>query len=590
MPTLQAPRPAGLLPLLRGRVRPYAGPTALLTACQLVQALGMLYLPTLNADIVDRGIAAGDTGHILDRGALMLAATLVQAAFAACAVYLGAKVSMGIGRDLRAALFERVQGFSAREMDLFGAPSLITRTTNDVQQIQNLVFIALTLMLTAPIIGAGGIVLALRQDVPLSGVLLAAIPALVAAVGLIIARMVAPSRLMQDRIDEVNRVLREQITGIRVIRAFVRDAHEHRRFAAANTDLMEVALRLGRMQAYFGATVTLIAGLASVAVVALGGPRIIGGEMQTGALLAFLAYLGQILMAVMMAMTVFVLLPRAKVSAGRITEVLDTEPTLTAPAAPAAAPPRAPRPGRLDVRGVSFGYPGAEEPVLRGVDLIARPGQTTAVVGATGSGKTTLVKLIARLLEADTGTIALDGADVRGLDRRTLASAVALVPQRAHLFSGTIASNLRYGDPGATDAQLWRALETARARAFVEALPEGLDTPVGQGGSTVSGGQRQRLAIARALLARPGIYLFDDAFSALDTATDAAVRAALDAEIGGAARVVVAQRVSTVRTADRIAVLEAGRIEAVGTHEELLAASPVYAEIVDSQNTTEEER
>ncbi|WP_017556617.1 ABC transporter ATP-binding protein [Nocardiopsis baichengensis] len=603
--------PPALVPLLRGRLGPYAVPIALLLVLQLVQALGMLLLPALNAAIIDRGVASGDTGTVLRLGGAMLAVTLVQVTAATAAVYLGSRVSMALGRDLRAALFAHVQRFSAEEFGRFGAPSLITRTTNDVQQIQLLLFTLLTLLVSAPLMGVGGIVMALRQDVALTGVLLVAVPVLVVAVGLVIAAMTAPSQLMQGRIDEVNRVLREQITGIRVIRAFVRERREHERFMRANTDLMEVAQRLGRLQAYFGASAMTVATLASVAVVALGGPRVVEGEMQVGALIAFLNYLAQILVAVMMAMTVFILAPRARVAAGRIREVLAAEPAIADPVRPVAPtrPDRSgrsdrtdrtdrtaegvgaapgPRPGRLDLRGVVFSYPGAEQPVLHGVDLWARPGETTAVVGSTGSGKTTLVRLAARLLAPDAGSVLIDGTDVRDMDRRALAGAVGLVPQRAHLFSGTIASNLRYGDPRADDARLWQALETAQAADFVRGFPDGLDTVVGQGGTTVSGGQRQRLAIARALVARPRIYLFDDAFSALDTATDAAVRSALDAHLGQAARLIVAQRVSTIRDADRIVVLDAGRVEAVGTHEELVSASATYAEIVDSQLVTEE--
>ncbi|NIJ11477.1 ATP-binding cassette subfamily B protein [Saccharomonospora amisosensis] len=549
-------------------------------ALQLVQALGMLYLPTLNADIVDHGVVTGDIGHVLGRGGLMLAATLAQVACAAGATYLGARVAMGLGGDLRAALFAKAETFSVREVHHFGAASLLTRSTNDVQQVQLLVFTTLAMLLPAPFMAAGGIALAAQQDVPLSVVVVVAIPVAVAVIGLLIRRIVPLSRIMQGYLDAVNRVMREQIIGIRVIRAFVRDVHEQRRFAAASTDLMEVGIRMGRLQAYFGATSMLIANLAAVAVVAVGGPRIVDGGLRVGSLIAFLNYLSLILGAVMMGMSVFMMVPRAKVSAGRIDEVLGTGPSLAEPTVPVS--PAALR-GNLDLAEVTFGYPGAEEPVVRGVDLIARPGQTTAIIGLTGSGKTTLINLAARLLDVDSGAVTVDGVDVRRMDRRTLTATVGLVSQRAYLFSGTIADNLRYGDPGASDDELWHALDVAQAAEFVRAMPQGLGTRVGQGGSTVSGGQRQRLAIARVLLARPRIYLFDDAFAALDNATDAALRAALDREVGDASRVVVAQRVSTIRNAERIVVLDAGRIEAVGTHEELLTSSGTYAQIVRSQ-------
>jgi ATP-binding cassette subfamily B multidrug efflux pump len=576
---------AALGPLLRGRLRPYRGTIAAVLGLQVVQALGMLYLPTINADIADNGILTGDTGYIVGRGGLMLAATTVQIGCAACAVYLGARVAMDLGHDLRGAMFTRVQGFSVREVSGFGTPSLITRTTNDVQQVQQLVFTTLTLLLIAPFMGVCGIALARRQDVPLSVVPAVTIPVLVVAIALVISRMLAPSRAMQDRIDAVGHLMREQITGVGVIRAFVRDRHEQERFAAANTDLMAVALRVGRLQAYFGATATLVANLAAAAVIALGGARLAGGDLRPGALIAFLGYLGQILVAVMMGMSVFMQAPRARVSAGRILQVLNTRPALAEPAVP-ARPVRGL--GRLDVRDVTFGYPGAENPVLRDVDLIARPGRTTAIVGSTGSGKTTLINLMARLLDAGSGAVLIDGVDVRAMDRPALAAAIGLVPQRAYLFSGTIASNLRYGDPEADDDELWRVLEIAQAREFVQAMPDGLNTPVGQGGGTVSGGQRQRLAIARALVAKPRIYLFDDAFSALDNATDAALRGALADHLGDATQVIVSQRVTTIRSADHIAVLDRGRIDAGGTHEELLATSPVYAEIVRSQSTPRE--
>ncbi|ADD45909.1 ABC transporter ATP-binding protein [Stackebrandtia nassauensis] len=575
---------AALLPLLRGRLRPYRSQLAAILGLQGVQALSMLYLPTLNADIVDNGIVAGDTGYILRHGGVMLAVTIVQVVATAAAVYLGSKVAMGLGRDLRAAIFARVQDFSAREVNRFDAPSLITRTTNDVQQIQVLVLFTATMLLSSPFMAIGGLVLALGQDVPLTGVLAVLIPVLAVAMGLIISRLIPPSRLMQTRIDSVNQVMREQITGIRVIRAFVRDGHEQRRFGEANDDLMTVAIRVGRIQAYFGATAMLISSLASIAVVWFGGPRIASGEMQLGSLIAFLNYLGMILMAVMMTMSVFMLVPRGKVTAGRIMEVLDTEPSVAEPASPAPAPTR----GQLELRGAGFGYPGAEQQVLCDITLTAPPGRTTAIVGSTGSGKTTLINLAARLMDVDTGGIAIDGVDLRSLDRRTLAATIGLIPQRAYLFSGTIASNLRYGDPDASDEQLWEALRIAQAADFVAGLPDGLGTGIGQGGVTVSGGQRQRLAIARALVAKPMIYLFDDAFSALDTATDAALRAALAEKLAGTTQIIVAQRISTIREADQIVVLDSGRVEAVGTHEQLMETSPTYTEIVNSQLTPQE--
>ncbi|MFG2681045.1 ABC transporter ATP-binding protein [Streptomyces sp. NPDC048392] len=577
--------PSALLPLLRGRLRPYGGLIAAACLLQLLQSLALLLLPTLTADIVDRGIVAQDTGFIVGRGGIMLAIAAVQAACSACAVYLGARVAMNLGADLRSAVFTHVQRFTTREVGRFGAPSLLTRTTNDVQQVQTLVFMALTLLVTAPFMGVGGIALAMRQDVPLSAVLLVAVPVMVTVIGFLITRLVPPSRAMQRRIDAVNRVMREQIIGMRVIRAFVRDAHEQRRFEAANAELAAVAVRVGRLQAFFGASTGLISQLASIAVVAVGAWRVGDGSLQLGSLVAFLNYLALILTAVMMAMGVFMSAPRAKVCAGRIGEVLATEPGLTEPPVPSRP---APARGRLELDHVTFRHPGAERPVLRGLDLVALPGRTTAVTGSTGGGKSTLINLAARLLDADSGSVSVDGVDVRSMDRRTLAATVGLVPQRAYLFSGTIASNLRYGDPEADEDELWHALRVAQAGDFVAALPDGLHTAVGQGGGTFSGGQRQRLAIARTLVARPRVYLFDDAFSALDNATDAALRAALADEIGDATQVIVSQRVSTIRSADRIAVLDDGRVEAFGTHEELLTHSPVYAEIAESQRTLQE--
>jgi ATP-binding cassette subfamily B multidrug efflux pump len=552
---------------------------------QFVQTLATLYLPTLNADIIDNGVVKGDTGYIMRVGGGMLAVTLVQIVCATAAVYFGARTAMAVGRDVRAAIFGRVQDFSAQEVGHLGAPSLITRTTNDVQQVQMLVLLTFTLMVSAPIMCIGGVVLALRQDVPLSGLLLVIVPALIIVVTLIVNRMRPLFRAMQERIDVVNRVLREQITGIRVIRAFVRDGYEQDRFAGANNQLTDVALGAGKLMALMFPSVMFVVNVSSVAVLWFGGHRIASGEMQVGALTAFLSYLMQILMAVMMATFMFVMIPRAEVCAERIQEVLDTESSVRPPAAPVAAPPVR---GVLELRDVTFSYPGAEVPVLCDVDLTARPGETVAVIGSTGSGKTTLLNLVPRLFDATGGAVLVDGVDVRDLDPDVLSARVGLVPQRPYLFSGTVASNLRYGNPDATDADLWRALEVAQARDFVSEMPEGLNAPIAQGGSNVSGGQRQRLAIARLLVHRPKIYLFDDSFSALDYATDAALRAALATEVADATVIIVAQRVSTIRDADRIVVLDEGRVVGIGTHLDLMDTNPTYREIVLSQLTEQE--
>jgi ATP-binding cassette, subfamily B, multidrug efflux pump len=574
-----------LIRLLRARLRPYTRPIALVVALQLVQTLATLYLPTLNADIIDNGVVKGDTGHILRVSGVMLSITLVQIVCAVAAVYFGARTAMALGRDLRAAIFERVQSFSVREVGQFGAPSLITRTTNDVQQVQMLALMTFTLMVAAPIMCVGGIVLALNQDVPLSSLLLIIVPLLGGIVLLIISRMRPLFRLMQDRIDGINRVLREQITGVRVIRAFVRDEKEQERFADANGGLLNVSLGTGRLMALMFPSVMVIINVSSVAVLWFGGHRIDGGHMQIGALTAFLAYLMQILMSVMMATFMFMMVPRAEICAERIEEILDTESSVVPPAEPAPTPPLH---GHLELRDVEFGYPGAEEPVLRGIDFAARPGEITAVIGSTGAGKTTLLNLVPRLFDATGGSVLVDGVDVRGLDPAALSSIVGFVPQKPYLFSGTVASNLRYGKPDATDEELWQALETAQARGFVEDMPDGLDAKIAQGGTNVSGGQRQRLAIARALVRRPEIYLFDDSFSALDYATDAALRSALAAETAAATVIIVAQRVSTIRHADRIVVLDAGRVVGNGTHHELMAGNDTYREIVLSQLTEQE--
>ena len=574
-----------LIRLLREYLRPYRKPLGLVLLLQLAQTLATLYLPTLNADIIDKGVIPHDTHYILTTGGVMLAITLAQIGCAIGAVYFGAKTAMALGRDVRHGIFGRVQQFSDREVSHFGTPSLITRTTNDVQQVQMLAIMTFTLLLSAPIMCIGGIVLALNQDVRLSTLIVIAVPVLGVIVSLIISRMRPLFRLVQERLDMINRVMREQITGVRVIRAFVRDQQEQRRFETANTALFDVSLGAGKLMALMFPSVMLVLNLSTTAVVWFGGHLIADGSMQIGSLTAFITYLAQILMSVMMATFMFMLVPRAEVSSERIMEVIDTKPALAPPSAPL---PTGPEPGKLELRDVEFRYPGAEEPVLHGISLVAQPGQTTAIIGGTGSGKTTLVNLIPRLIDVTAGSLRIGGVDVRDLDPAALSAAVGLVPQKPYLFSGTVASNLRYGSQEATDEDLWRALEIAQARDFVERMPDGLNSAIAQGGTNVSGGQRQRLAIARALVHRPQIYVFDDAFSALDYATDARLRMALATEMAGATLIIVAQRVSTIRNADQIVVLDAGRVEGRGTHTELMASNECYREIVLSQLTEQE--
>ncbi len=574
-----------LLRLLRDRLRPYRRRLALVVLLQFVGTMAALYLPSLNADIIDNGVAVGNTGYITRTGTLMLAVSFVQILCSASAVYVGARTAMSFGRDLRAAVFHQVGTFSSREVQLLGAPSLITRNTNDVQQVQMLVLMTSTMMVAAPIMMVGGVLMAMREDLGLSWLLAVCVPLLFAAVAVIISQMVPGFRLMQTRIDNVNRILREQITGIRVVRAFVREPYETRRFGTANTELTAVALTTGRWMATMFPTVMLILNVSSVAVLWFGGHRIDAGSMQIGALTAFLTYLVQILMSVMMATFMLVMVPRASVCADRIVEVLSTETSVRPPAEP-VTPTR--RTGELEFSRVAFSYPGAEEPVLRDLSFTARPGETTAVIGSTGAGKTTLVGLVARLFDVTGGEVYVDGVDVRRQDPQQLWSRIGLVPQQAFLFSGTVAGNLRHGRPDATEAQMWEALEIAQARDFVEAMPEGLDAPVAQGGTNLSGGQRQRLAIARALIRQPAVYLFDDSFSALDLATDARLRAALAPVTTEATVLVVAQRVSTIIDADQILVLEDGAVVGRGRHEELLATCATYQEIVRSQLTPQE--
>jgi len=558
-------------------------------ALQLVGTMAALYLPSLNADIIDQGIARGDTPYILGAGGWMLAVTLLQIVCSIAAVWFGARTAMGFGRDVRSSVFHRVGGFSAREVNRFGAPSLITRNTNDVQQVQMLVLMSCTMLVAAPIMCVGGVIMALREDAGLAWLLGVSVPVLVIAIGLVIVRMVPKFRLMQTRIDTVNRVLREQITGIRVVRAFVREPQETVRFGVANTEITDVATSAGRLQALIFPIVTLVLNVSSVAVLWFGAARIDAGQMQVGALTAFLAYLLQILMAVMMATFMAIMIPRASVCAERITEVLDTESSV-------AAPKRTVTPlrtdGELVLSGAAFQYPGASAPVLCDVTFTASPGRTTAIIGSTGAGKTTLVSMVPRLFDATAGSVSVDGVDVREMDPEDLWSRIGLVPQKPFLFSGTVASNLRYGNPDASDDELWEALRVAQGEDFVRAMGgagpnSGLDSPISQGGTNVSGGQRQRLAIARALVRRPEIYLFDDSFSALDLTTDARLRAALKPVTAQATVVIVAQRVSTIRDADQIVVLDGGFVVGIGRHDELLESCPTYVEIVESQLSVE---
>lgn len=574
-----------LIRLLRAFLAPYRTQLVGVVVLQLISVIAMLYLPSLNADIIDNGVTKGDIGYIWTTGLWMLLVSGVQIVASASSVYLGAQAAMGAGREMRAALLHRVGTFSAREVGIFGAPSLITRNTNDVQQVQLLVVMSVTILVMAPIMCIGGIVMALRQDLGLSWILLVAVPVLGLTMALIISRMVPGFRRVQERIDAVNRVLREQITGIRVVRAFVRERYESRRFGVANDELTSSSLFVGRLAALMFPAVMLISNVTTVAVIWFGGHAIDSGSMQIGSLTALLSYIMQILMAVMMASFLAMIAPRAAVSAERIAEVLETDSSVLPPAQPQTF---AADPGTVELAGAEFAFPGAAEPVLRDITFRVSPGQTTAIVGSTGSGKTTLINLIPRLIDVTSGVVRVGGTDVRQVDMDLLRSQIGLVPQKAYLFSGTIAENLRYGDPEATDEQLWHALEIAQAADFVRAMPEGLQTPVAQGGTTVSGGQRQRLAIARALVKKPKIYLFDDCFSALDVATDARVRDALRPETRESAVITVAQRVSTIRDADQIVVLEDGAMVGLGTHEQLLRECEEYREIVESQFSPEE--
>lgn len=569
-----------LVKLLGRYTRPYRRTIALVVALQFVASLANLLLPSINADLIDLGIVAGDTPFVVRQGGWMLLVSLLQVAATVAAVYWGARVAMAFGRDVRSAVFRHVNAFSQRDVARFGAPSLITRSTNDVQQVQTLLFMTFSMLVTTPIMMVGGLVMALREDVGLAWLVAVAVPVLAAAVGAIVARTVPGFRRMQQRIDRINQVLREQLAGIRVIRAFVREPQERARFARANEELTDTSLFVGRSMAGLFPVVMAVLNLSTVAVLWFGGQRVDAGLMDIGSLTAYLSYLLQILMALLMSTMLVMLWPRASVSAQRIGEVLDTEPSVHPPERGVRAPTR---PGHVVFEGATFAYPGADAPVVADVAFAVRPGETVAVVGATGAGKTTLLNLVPRLMDATGGRVLVGGVDVRDYEPEALWAQVGLVPQKAYLFSGTVASNLRFGDPEASDDDLWWALEVAQAADFVREHPDGLAAEVAQGGTNFSGGQRQRLAIARALVRRPSVYLFDDAFSALDVATDARVRRALAPVVRGAAVLVVAQRVATVQGADRIVVLERGRVVGEGTHEALLATNATYQEIVASQ-------
>lgn len=584
-----------MVALLRHYLRPYSVRIVVVLVLLLLQAVANLYLPSLNADIINNGVVKGDTGYIMRVGALMLAITCLVSLGAIVGVYHGALVAMSLGRDVRTALFRTVQSFSLREVNLFGAPSLITRNTNDVQQVQMFLVMALTIMVSAPITMIGGIIMALHENVRLSQLLLVVVPLMAVVIGLLVWRALPLFRTMQTRIDRVNQVTRETLAGIRVVRAFVRTSYEEQRFADANTDLTRATLTVNRLFAFMFPSLMLIMNLSSVAIIWFGGQLVDRGQMPIGNVTAFLAYLMQILFAVMMATFMVVMVPRAQASAERIQEVLTTEPAIHDPQVPSlAAPVRESESGSrrdgardtgatVEFREVAFGYPGADEAVLHDINLTLRPGQTTAIVGGTGAGKTTLINLIPRLYDVTEGAVLIDSVDVRQLPQEELWRRIGLVPQKSFLFSETVAGNIRFGNRDADDDQIWTALRVAQAADFVAELPEGLAAAIDQGGANVSGGQRQRLAIARAVAKQPALYLLDDSFSALDFATDARLRAALRAHTHGATMVIVAQRVATVMHADQIVVLDLGTVVGVGTHTELMRDCDAYREIVLSQ-------
>jgi ATP-binding cassette subfamily B multidrug efflux pump len=576
-----------MIGLLASYLRPYRGRLLLVMALLLIQAIGNLYLPDLNADIINNGVAKGDNDYILRTGALMLGVTALLGIAAIIGVYWGARVAMGFGRDLRSAIFTKVETFSQVEVNHFGPASLITRNTNDVQQVQLVVFMGLTVLISAPILIVGGVIMALRTDVPLSGLLVIVLPLMAGVIALVMSRAIPLFRAVQVKLDRINQVMRETLAGVRVIRAFVRTGHEEQRFDTASRDLFGTSLRVTRLFAITIPTMTAIFNLSTVAVIWFGAMRVNDGDLSIGNLTAFMQYLAQILFAVLTAVFMFILIPRGAVSAGRIREVLETKPLILEPEHPITPSDRSRR-GEVIFEDLEFRYPGAEEPVLRDIAFRARPGETTAIVGSTGSGKTTLINLIPRFYDASAGSVLVDGVDVRQMALDDLWGRIGIIPQKAFLFAGTVASNLRFGDEDATDDDLWRALDIAQARSFVEEMDGGLEAPITQGGANLSGGQRQRLAIARALVKKADIYVFDDSFSALDFATDARLRAALEREIHSATMIIVAQRVGTIMQADRIIVMDGGRIVGIGTHRELLATNETYREIVYSQMSESE--
>ena len=569
-----------LVRLLRRHLRPYTGLLLCVLVLQFAQVMASLYLPTLNADIIDKGVATGDTGYIWRMGAFMLVVSVGQGVCSVAATYLAARSSMSMGRDLRGEVFERVSGFSEREITAFGAGSLITRNTNDVQQVQMLVMMGCTMLVTAPVMAVGGIIMAITRAPSLSWLIGVSVPVLLVAVGLIVGRMLPLFRSYQDKLDAINRVMREQLTGIRVIRAFVREQAETERFEDANTDIARVGERVGQLFVLLFPLVMLVLDVTIVGVIWFGGHQVGDGDVEVGTLIAFMSYLMQILMGIVMASFMTIMIPRAAVCAERISEVLATAPTITS--SPDAVD-TFPAPGTVEMRDVTFVYPDADARVLAEVSFTVQPGTTTAIVGSTASGKSTVVRLLARLLEASSGQVLIGGTDVREADPEALWAQMGLVPQQPFLFAGTVASTVRLGREEATDDELWKALEVAQAKDFVSAMDGGLEAAIAQGGTNVSGGQRQRLAIARALVRRPDILIFDDSFSALDVSTDARLREAMGPATAGITKVIVAQRVSTITEADQILVLDGGHLVGSGTHTELLATCPVYREIVTSQ-------